>query len=284
MYGRIRSLTLVAVATAAALASALAGCQSGGSLADDGPLSGGDDPHDPIPRGAVYTPYGGPQTSGLQVFTNHGSTTVILDRVVLLRPRNQRLLGSYAVPTGTFSWEPAGLAAQGFPIAIGVETPPARSWLTAGGRTDVQHAARRGADHQGSLDLPGHAARRPAGARLSVAPAASAQVRASGMAVATGTVTSASGAAMPGETFGLYAWPTDSVLQALKVGQLVPTTLLATATTNGAGQYMLRVPAATLKAAAVSSGYANLEISSAGAVSGSSHTRPVRCPRGPQRR
>ena len=104
-----------------------------------------------------------------------------------------------------------------------------------------------------------------AGAGLSVAPAAaSAQAGASGLAVAAGTVTSASGAAMPGEIVDLYAWPADSVLQALKVGQLVPATLLATATTDGTGRYMLRVPAATLKAAAVSSGYANLEISSAG--------------------
>lgn len=44
---------------------------------------------------------------------------------------------------------------------------------------------------------------------------------------------------------------------------LVPTTLLATATTSSAGTYMLRVPAAKLKAAAVESGYANLEIFSA---------------------
>jgi hypothetical protein len=82
--------------------SALAGCQSGGSPAADGPLSSGDGPHDPLPRGAVCTPYGGPQTNGLQVFTNYRSTTVILDRVVLLRPRNQRLLGAYAVPSGNF--------------------------------------------------------------------------------------------------------------------------------------------------------------------------------------
>lgn len=84
-----------------------------------------------------------------------------------------------------------------------------------------------------------------------------------GLAVAGGTVASASGAAMGGQTVDLYAWPSDAVLQALKPGQLVPTTLLATATTSSAGKYMLKVLAAKLKAAAVESGYANLEIFSA---------------------
>jgi hypothetical protein len=88
-----------------------------------------------------------------------------------------------------------------------------------------------------------------------------------GAAVAAGTVTSSSGAAMPGATVDLYAWPSDAVLTAMKPGETVPATLLATATTNNAGEYTLRVPAATLKAAAVESGYANLEIySSAGGI------------------
>jgi hypothetical protein len=65
---------------------------------------------------------------------------------------------------------------------------------------------------------------------------------------------------MPGVTVDLYAWPSDAVLNAMKPGELVPTTLLATATTDNAGGYMLRVQAARLKAAAVESGYANLEI------------------------
>jgi hypothetical protein len=95
---RVRPLPLMAVGMAAALVSALAGCHSGRSPAADGPLSSGNGIHDPIPRGSVCTPDGGPQTNGLQVFTNYGSTIVVLDRVVLLRPRNQWLLGSYAVP------------------------------------------------------------------------------------------------------------------------------------------------------------------------------------------
>jgi hypothetical protein len=85
----------------------------------------------------------------------------------------------------------------------------------------------------------------------------------SGVAVAGGAVTSATGTAMPGVTVDLYAWPSDAVQQALKPGQPVPTKLLATATTDSAGKYMLTVPAAKLKAAAVESGSANLEVFSA---------------------
>jgi hypothetical protein len=78
--------------------------------------------------------------------------------------------------------------------------------------------------------------------------------------VGIGTVTTASGAAMPGAAVDLYAWPSDAVQSALKPGETVPTTLLATATTNKAGQYALQVSPAKLKAAAVELGYANLEI------------------------
>lgn len=104
---------------------------------------------------------------------------------------------------------------------------------------------------------PAHAGAVASNAQVPAGPAAS------GMAVAGGTVTSATGTAMPGVAVDLYAWPSDAVQKALKPGALVPTTLLATATTNNAGKYMLRVPAAKLKAAAVESGYANLEVFSA---------------------
>ena len=53
-------------------------------------------------------------------------------------------------------------------------------------------------------------------------------------AVAGGTVTGAGGAAMAGVAVDLYAWPSDAALNALKVGRLVPETLLATATTGKA--------------------------------------------------
>ena len=82
----------------------------------------------------------------------------------------------------------------------------------------------------------------------------------SGVTVAAATITSPGGAAMPGAKVDLYTWPTDAVLSAMKPGQAVPTTLLATGTTSNVGGYTLRVPAARLRAAAVESGYANLEI------------------------
>ena len=82
----------------------------------------------------------------------------------------------------------------------------------------------------------------------------------SGVAVAAGTVTGPDGAAIGGATVDLYAWPSDAILRAMKPGQTVPTTLLATAATSATGAYTLRIPAASLKSAATDSGYANLEI------------------------
>jgi len=87
----------------------------------------------------------------------------------------------------------------------------------------------------------------------------------SGVAVATGTVTGPTGAAEPDATVDVYAWPSDAVLQAMKPGETVPTTLLATTTTNAAGRYTLRIPAARLRSAALAStdsGNVNLEIES----------------------
>ncbi len=105
---RVRPLPLV-VALAAALVSALGGCGSGGPAAD-GPLSSGYSVHGPIPRGSICVPGGRPQSFGDQLFTNYGHATVVLDRVVLLHPHNERLIGSYAVPgdqlIGTVPWPP----------------------------------------------------------------------------------------------------------------------------------------------------------------------------------
>ena len=89
----------------------------------------------------------------------------------------------------------------------------------------------------------------------------------SGVTVATGTVVNAKGHALPGVAVYLYAWPPDTVLQALKPGQAVPTKLLASTTTSSTGAYSLQVPQTALDAAAVNQGWANLEIDS---VSGAS--------------
>ena len=102
------------VVLVALLLSALAGCSSaaGGDPATDGPLSSGASAHGPIPRGGNCVPLtdGRLQTFADQNFTNHGHVTVVLDRVVLLHPRNQRLIGSYAVPgnvvIGQVPWPP----------------------------------------------------------------------------------------------------------------------------------------------------------------------------------
>jgi hypothetical protein len=88
----------------------------------------------------------------------------------------------------------------------------------------------------------------------------------SGQLVATGTITSPSGAAMVGVQVDLYAWPADAVLSAMKDGQAVPEKLLATATTNSAGDYALMVPQASLTSAVAATGYANLELDAPGGI------------------
>jgi hypothetical protein len=98
------------VALVALLASALAGCSASGGPRTDGPLSSGVDGR--IPRGGncVTRFVSRLQTFGDQQFTNNGHATVVLDRVALLHPRNERLIGSYAVPgtavIGVIPWPP----------------------------------------------------------------------------------------------------------------------------------------------------------------------------------
>jgi hypothetical protein len=105
---RVNPLAVVALA---GLVSALGGCTHGhGGSASDGPLSSGNGIHDPIPRGSICAPGGHAWAFGLQQFTNYGHTIVVLDRVVLLRPRNEQMVGSYAVPgdllVGNVRWPP----------------------------------------------------------------------------------------------------------------------------------------------------------------------------------
>lgn len=89
--------SLVAMALGAVLASA--GCSGSSGPATDGPLRGG--PFGaPSPGGSscAGARVGEPETFGDERFTNHGHTTVVLDRVGLRHPYNMRLIGSYAVP------------------------------------------------------------------------------------------------------------------------------------------------------------------------------------------
>ena len=94
---RVKPLLWV-LAITLALASALAGCQGASRPPADGPLSSGNSRYGPIPDGSECVPGGTPDTFGEQTFTNYGSTVVVLDRVVLLHPQRERLIGSYAVP------------------------------------------------------------------------------------------------------------------------------------------------------------------------------------------
>jgi len=103
------------VALVALLAAALAGCTSAnGSRATDGPLSSGAGKDSKIvPHGGICaTRYTGRfQAFGDAQFTNYGHVTVVLDRVDLLHPRNERLIGSNVVPgrvlIGALPWPPS---------------------------------------------------------------------------------------------------------------------------------------------------------------------------------
>ena len=79
------------------------------------------------------------------------------------------------------------------------------------------------------------------------------------LTVASGWITGANGSAIPGMTIDLYAWPSDKILKGLRDGQSVPRELIATAASNSAGQFSLRVSKGTLSASALSAGNANLE-------------------------
>jgi hypothetical protein len=107
---RVRALTLAVLALAVVLASGLGGCSGSSGPADDGPLSSSTSMHGPIPAGSNCGPGGQAWAFGFQQFTNYGHTTVVLDRVVLLRPHNEHLVGSDAVPgaviVGVVHWPP----------------------------------------------------------------------------------------------------------------------------------------------------------------------------------
>jgi hypothetical protein len=103
---RAKPLTLALLA--GSLLYSLAGC-SNGSPATDGPLNG---PFGTNGGHFICAPahVGQPRAFGFDTFTNHGHATVVLDRVTLLHPHNERLVGSFAVPgsyiVGEADWPP----------------------------------------------------------------------------------------------------------------------------------------------------------------------------------
>jgi hypothetical protein len=148
--------SLAVVALAMLLLCGAAACGSKSDPAADGPLSSGPK-RGPIPRGSICVPgREGPQTFGDQIYTNYGHTTVVVDRVTLLDPHNQRLIGSYAVPgregVGAIHWPPTGWLPPGWkdrqPVH-GFRLAPGKSLNMAIGVTAIK--AGRAATSQGIL-------------------------------------------------------------------------------------------------------------------------------------
>jgi hypothetical protein len=149
------------VALLVALASALGACTSAGSgPAADGPLSSGVGkdgriiPHD----GECATRfYGRLWAFGIDQFTNYGHATVVLDRVVLLHPRDERLIGSDVIPgtrtpIGAITWPPNWPRVRG----AWQTRQPVRGYRVAPGKTfemvlGVAPTGPRNATSQGML-------------------------------------------------------------------------------------------------------------------------------------
>ena len=107
---KMRTRPLALAALGGALAYSLTGCGGNSGPATDGPLKGGSFGS---PGGSsVCAParVGQPRAFGFDTFTNHGHATIALSRVALLRPHNERLVGSFAVPgvymVGEAAWPP----------------------------------------------------------------------------------------------------------------------------------------------------------------------------------
>jgi hypothetical protein len=102
-----RSLTTV-VALAAAMVVAISACSgpARSSRATNGPLTTSSEHGGNCAAGTRL------QTFADQFFTNSGRTAVVLDRVALVHPENERLIAAYAVPgvlgIGVSNWPPPG--------------------------------------------------------------------------------------------------------------------------------------------------------------------------------
>ncbi len=143
----MKRLPLAAVALVVALAGLAAGldaCSSSSPSgpATDGPLSSAASAHGPIPRGGNCLNRRINQTFADQSFTNYGHAAVVLDRIVLLHPRNERLIAAYAIAgppqIGVIPWPPAGRAwdhrqpVHGYRVAPGKTFAPVLGVKAAG--------------------------------------------------------------------------------------------------------------------------------------------------------
>jgi hypothetical protein len=105
-----------------ALTAALAACSSPArhGAAADGPLSGGGFGSSSGGGDCGPARVGQAQAFGDERFTNHGRATLVLDRVTLLSPHHERLIGSYAVPgdylIGLVYWPPQRADYAGLPL------------------------------------------------------------------------------------------------------------------------------------------------------------------------
>jgi hypothetical protein len=112
---RVKPLLMAAAALPALAVATVAGCSTAGARdpATNGPLSSAASAHGRIPRGGncvTFPPSTPAQAFGDQTFTNYGHVTVVLDRVILLHPHNERVIGSDVVPgkalIGVIEWPP----------------------------------------------------------------------------------------------------------------------------------------------------------------------------------
>jgi hypothetical protein len=79
--------------------------------------------------------------------------------------------------------------------------------------------------------------------------------------VVFGTISTSSGAPLPGATVVLYAWPSQSVTASIKIGQVVPRTLVGQTVSSSTGSYSITPSnVAGLASSASASGIVNLEV------------------------
>jgi hypothetical protein len=149
------------VALVMVLASVLGACSSGGGGGSaDGPLSSGAGKDGRIlPHGGECATrfYGRRMAFGIAQFTNYGHAAVVLDRVVLLHPRNERLFASDVVPgralvAGAITWPPNWPSVRG----TWKTRRPVRGYRVAPGKTfemvlGVAPGGPRNATSQGML-------------------------------------------------------------------------------------------------------------------------------------